>query len=89
LQKHYVDPESHSTNLINATAEEKLNKNDAVQENDADQEIQADQPNISAIKEELCSSLLSIASKLLSSEHLRLHHLSSTEPRLWNSGIKV
>jgi hypothetical protein len=53
--------------------------------NDADQAKQAVWVDNSAIKEELCSSLLSIASKLLSSEHLRLQHLSQAEQHLWNS----
>jgi len=45
----------------------------------------ADPNKISPIKEELRGSLLSIASKLLKSEHTRLHHLTSAEQRLWNS----
>jgi hypothetical protein len=53
-----------------------------------DQEKQ-DPENISAIKEELRGSLLSIASKLLSSEHTRLHHLSNPEQQLWNSFQKA
>jgi hypothetical protein len=40
---------------------------------------------ISAIKEELRDKLTSIASKLLSSEHTRLEHLSNEEQILWNS----
>jgi hypothetical protein len=44
----------------------------------ADQE-KHDQTEITTIKEELRGSLLSIASKLLVSEHTRLHHLSKTE----------
>jgi hypothetical protein len=58
------------------------------QENDLDQE-QADWPNILVIKEELRTSFLSIASKLLSSEHLRLHHLSKAEQQMWNSFEKA
>jgi transposase InsO family protein len=54
----------------------------------ADQQKQ-DQAEISAIKEELRSSLLSIASKLLASEHTRLHHLSKAEQQLWNSFEKA
>jgi hypothetical protein len=54
----------------------------------ADQQKQ-DQAKISAIKEELRSSLLSIASKLLASEHTRLHHLSKAEQQLWNSFEKA
>ncbi len=49
----------------------------------------ADQVKISAIKEELRGSLLSIASKLLVSEHTRLHHLSKAEQQLWNSFEKA
>jgi hypothetical protein len=44
---------------------------------------------ISTIKEELSSSLLSIALKLLSSEHICLHHLSKYEQQLWNSFNKA
>jgi hypothetical protein len=54
----------------------------------ADQEKE-DHVEISAIKEELRGSLLSIASKLLSNEHLRLHHLSKAEQQLWNSFEKA
>jgi hypothetical protein len=54
----------------------------------ADQPKQ-DQAEISAIKEELRSSLLSIAPKLLASEHTRLHHLSKAEQQLWNSFEKA
>jgi hypothetical protein len=54
----------------------------------ADQQI-TDPDEISAIKEELRSSLLSIASKLLASEHTRLHHLSKSEQLLWNSFEKA
>jgi hypothetical protein len=79
LQKHYVGPLC-STKLISAVAKENLIKNDVDPGNDvlstgsnalsqADQEKE-DQVKISAIKEELRGSLLSIASKLLSSLHL-------------------
>jgi hypothetical protein len=54
----------------------------------ADQDKQ-DQAKITAIKEELRGSLLSIASKLLASEHTRLHHLSKAEQQLWNSFEKA
>ncbi len=54
----------------------------------ADQEKQ-DQTEITAIKEELRGSLLSVASKLLASEHTRLHHLSQAEQQLWNSFEKA
>jgi len=54
----------------------------------ADQQKQ-DPDKISAIKEELRSSLLSIAPKLLASEHTRLHHLSKSEQLLWNSFEKA
>jgi hypothetical protein len=92
LQKHYVDPNSDLMKLINTAAKENLIKEDEDPGNDvlsqADQEKE-DQVKISAIKEELCGSLLSIASKLLSSEHLRLHHLSKAEQQLWNSFEKA
>jgi hypothetical protein len=53
--------------------------------NDADPVKNSDQLQISTIKECLRNSLLSVASKLLSSEHLTLEHLSSDEQHLWNS----
>jgi hypothetical protein len=92
LPKHYVDPDSDLQKLINAVAEEILIKNDADPGNDvqsqADQEKE-DQVEISAIKEELCGSLLSITSKLLSSEYLRIRHLSKAQQQLWNSFEKA
>jgi hypothetical protein len=54
----------------------------------ADQE-KPDQTEITAIKEELRGSLLSVASKLLASEHTRLHYLSQAEQQLWNSFKKA
>ena len=76
---------------------------DAAQENhklinnDADPNVfsrdfnknKADRSEILAIKSELRHSLLSIASKLLRSEHTRLHHLTSEEKQLWNSFEKA
>jgi hypothetical protein len=53
--------------------------------NDTDQEKDADQLCIATIKECLRDSLLSIASKLLSSEQLTLDQLSPEEQGLWNS----
>ncbi len=44
-----------------------------------------DQLRIATIKEGLCQSLLSVASKLLSSQHLTLDQLSQEEQDLWNS----
>jgi hypothetical protein len=58
---------------------ENLIKNKVHQENDADQ------LRIATIKESLRQSLLSVASKLLSSEHLTLDQLSKEEQDLWNS----
>ncbi len=98
LQKFYVGPMCY-TKLIDTAAEEKLIKNDADPGNDSqstgneflskeDQE-KADQVKISAIKEVLRGSLLSIASKLLASEHDRFHHLSKAEQQLWNSFKKA
>jgi hypothetical protein len=54
-------------------------------QNDADQENDADQLGIATIKECLRDSLLSIASKLLSCQHLTLDILSQEEQDLWNS----
>ncbi len=83
-----------STELSDVTAEENLIKNDTDPGNDVqstgnenfskEDQQKVDQVKISAIKEELRGSLLSIASKLLSSEHTRLHHLSRAEQQLWN-----
>jgi len=91
----YVGPICSAT-LIDAAAEEILIRNDADPEikNTARSSTnliknEADPVNISAIKEELRGSLLSIASKLLKSEHTRLHHLSDTEQQLWNSFEKA
>jgi hypothetical protein len=69
-----------------------LIKNDADPKSDASSDVissqfnqnKADRVKILAIKEELRGSLLSIASKLLRSEHTRLHHLSQAEQQLWN-----
>jgi len=81
-----------SATLIDAAAEEILIRNDADPEikNTACSSTnlikkEADPVNILAIKEELRAALLSIASKLLKSEHTRLHHLSDAEQQLWNS----
>jgi hypothetical protein len=61
-------------------------KNNVISKVDQDKE---DQANITAIKEELRGSLLSIASKLLASEHTRLKHLSKAKQQLWNSFEKA
>jgi hypothetical protein len=53
--------------------------------NDGDQEKDADQVRISTLKECLHDSLLSIASKPLSSDQVTLDQLSSEEQHLWNS----
>jgi hypothetical protein len=88
-----------STKLIDAEAEENLIKKDEDPGNDAqptrndffskEDQDKADQVEISAIKEELRGFPLSIASKLLASEHTRLHHLSKAEQQLWNSFKKA
>jgi hypothetical protein len=49
------------------------------------QEKDADPRYISGIKEELRQSLLSVASKLLTEQHLTLDQLSQEEQDLWNS----
>jgi hypothetical protein len=49
------------------------------------QENDTDQLEIATIKESLRQSSLSVASKLLSSEHLTLDQLSKKEQDLWNS----
>ncbi len=48
-------------------------------------EVETDQLRISTVKEELCGSLLSIASKLLTSEHQNFHQLWKEEQKSWNS----
>jgi hypothetical protein len=87
LQKFYVGPIC-ATTLKNTATEENLIKNDADPETACSStdfiKNKADLVNISAIKEELRASLLSIASRLLKSEHTRLHHLSEEEQQLWN-----
>jgi hypothetical protein len=96
LQKFYVGPIC-STALNDAAAKDNLIKNDADPENKARSsntltdlfKNKADPVNISAIKEDLRASLLSIASRLLKSEHTRLHHLSEAEQQLWNSFEKA
>ena len=45
----------------------------------------ADQLRIATIKESLHQSLLSVAYKLLSNQHLMLEQLSEEEQDLWNS----
>jgi hypothetical protein len=49
------------------------------------QENDADPRRISTIKEELRQSLLSVASKLLTEQHLTVDQLSKEEQDLWNS----
>ncbi len=87
LKKFYVGSIC-ATMLKNAAAEEILIQDDADQDK-ALIKNRADLVNISAIKEELRTSLLSIASQLLKSEHTRLHHLSDAEQQLWNSFEKA
>jgi len=61
-------------------------KNNVISKADQDKQ---DKAEITAIKEELQGFLLSIASKLLASEHTRLRHLSKAEQQLWNSFEKA
>jgi hypothetical protein len=96
--KIYVGPMC-CTKLIDTTAKENLIKIDADPGNYAEKtgnkflseedHEKVDQDKISALKEELRGSLLSIASKLLAIEHTRLHHLSEAEQQLWNSFEKA
>jgi hypothetical protein len=92
LQKFYVGPIC-ATMYKSTAAEEILIKNDADPETARSStnliKNDVDLVNISAIKEELMASLLSIASRLLKSEHTRLHHLSEAEQQLWNSFEKA
>ncbi len=78
-----MDPNLHSHNLINSANMQKLIKQRADQKMEADQENE-DQLQIFTIKECLQDLLLSIASKLLSSEHLTLDQLSLEEQQMWN-----
>jgi hypothetical protein len=90
FQNTYQGPICSST-LQNDAAQE-INQENLIN-NDADPNIfsgdfnknKADRSEILAIKAELRHSLLSIASKLLKSEDIRLHHLTSAEQQLWNS----
>ncbi len=59
-------------------------KNDTDQVQNYADPIKTDQPVIGAIKEVLRGQLTSIASKLLSSEHIKLEDLSVEEQCLWN-----
>jgi len=92
FQKHYVPLknvyESNSSFLIsedesvrtkNKEDQENLIKVASFQENDADPR------HISTIKEALRQSLLSVASKLLSKQHITVDQLSKEEQDLWNS----
>jgi hypothetical protein len=72
--------------LLNVEALLTETKNNVLSKADQDKQ---DQTGITAIKEELRGSLLSISSKLLASEHTRLHHLSKAEQQLWNSFEKA
>ena len=88
LQKFYVGPicSTKTADDIFPLKFFKETKNNVIKK--ADQQ-KTDPDEISVIKEELRSSLLSIASKLLASEHTRLHHLSKSEQLLWNSFEKA
>ena len=63
----------------NKEDQENLFKVASFQENDADPR------HISTIKEALRQSLLSVASKLLSKQHITVDQLSKEEQDLWNS----
>jgi hypothetical protein len=65
-----VDPARNQTLLLES-------KNNVIKK--------ADPSKISPIKEELRGSLLSVASKLLTEQHLTLDQLSQEEQDLWNS----
>ncbi len=82
-----------ATTYKSTAAEENLIRNDADPETACSStnliKNDVDPVNILAIKEELRASLLSIASRLLKSEHTRLHHLSEAEQQLWNSFEKA
>jgi hypothetical protein len=94
LQKHYVLFENDYEHLtgydtLSSKTGNGAHLKDAAPRNlikkDADQEKDTDELQISTIKEHLHDSLLSIASKLLSSEQVTLDQLSSEEHYLWNS----
>ncbi len=96
FQKHYMpfenvykrvyesDPsflisDNESACAKNKEDQENLIKMASFQENDTDLR------RISTIKEELRQSLLSVASKLLTEQHLTVDQLSKEEQELWNS----
>jgi hypothetical protein len=93
FQKHYVpfqntyecvyDSISYSDAFLINESERANKKEDP--ENLINQEKDADQLRIATIKEGLRQSLLSVASKLLGSQHLTLDQLSKEEQDLWNS----
>jgi hypothetical protein len=97
--KHYVPLknvyeriyESKTQNFENLINDNKsaLAKNKEDQENLINlasfQENDADPLLIATIKEELCQSLLSVAFKLLTQQHLTMDQLSKEEQDLWNS----
>jgi len=96
FQKHFLPFENVSKRVYDADQADVINKTKGAraihkvdQENLINsalfQENDADPRYISGIKEELRQSLLSVASKLLTEQHLTLDQLSQEEQDLWNS----
>jgi hypothetical protein len=96
FQKHYVPFENVYKRVYEADPANLINDNQSARANNKEdqenlikkawfQENDADPWYISAIKEELRQSLLSVASKLLTEQHLTLDQLSQEEQDLWNS----
>ena len=86
VSKHVYDADqadvikkTKGARAIHKVDQENLINSALFQENDADPRY------ISGIKEELRQSLLSVASKLLTEQHLTLDQLSQEEQDLWNS----
>ncbi len=79
VYKRVYESEDEGARAINKQDQENLIKMVSFQDNDADPR------HICPIKEELHQSLLSVASKLLTEQHLTLDQLSKEEQDLWNS----
>ena len=96
FNKHYVPFENVYKRVYEADPANLISNNQSVRANNKEdqenliktasfQENDADPRYISSIKEDLRQSLLSVASKLLTEQHLTLDQLSQEEQDLWNS----
>ncbi len=96
FKKHYVPFENVYKCVYEADPSNLISDNQSARANHKEdqenlinkalfQENDVDPRRISTIKEELRQSLLSVASKLLTEQHLTLDQLSQEEQDLWNS----